>query len=175
MKKGLLAVLLLGFSVIAAQAYNAGLAKVFVNADLTKNITSVIEKAATEAAEEAAMPPKAFILGNSVVKAELLKIITENASAEFSRTLKDLFYVFDDLYKGVYESVFPKKMALLQAQIEQIRQYDEKVADQVLEALKKGSYMYKYDRFWWPMDSKPMTWDEAVKMIYTPRNWHSVG
>ena len=152
MKKGLLAVLLVGFSVIAAQAHNAGLAKVSVNADLTKNITAAVQQATIEAEMEALAKADAdwevYRAVNQKVKNELYKIYKDNVTGDFSDDLMNIWIDFKNIANGeCWQWYFVKEVQSIGDKIAKISQKDENLANKVVAALEKGYYRYRHDEY----------------------------
>ena len=171
MKKGLLAVLLLGFSVIAAQAHNAGLAKVSVNTDLTKRIESSVQRAALKAemGSDFSIPTESKVK-NIGVKSNLALFLSQHANDALTSHLKKIVQVFDELTgeEDVYLHDFVNKMNTLEAQVKEVLQKDKTFAEKsLLPTLRQGSYYYRYEKYLFDYvfsRYNVMTWDEAVNV-----------
>ena len=185
MKKGLLAVLFLGFSVIALHAHNADLAKTSAKG-LNKAVNVAVQQAAVEAEMEALAKADADWWGlyravNQTVKNELYQIYKENAAGTFSDDLMNIWIEFKDISNGeCWQYYFVNTIQSIGSKISKISKKDENLAKKVVSALAKGSYRYRHNQYLYeyviPCYVGPMSWSEALQ-VQKPetRQLHSAG
>ena len=159
MKKGLLAVLLLSFSVIALHAHNAG---------LNKTINAAVQRAAVKA--EMADEKAEVYTENVEVKGLLVKFVRQHQNDELTENLKNILAHFDELTgkEDIKIGDFVTKITAIKNEVAQIAQKDKTFAEKdLLPALKKGRYSYRYEKYLFDYVFSRyhvMSWDEAVKV-----------
>lgn len=185
MKKGLLTVLFLGFSVIALHAHNVGLAETSNNAALSKAVTSSVQQVAVEAEMEALAKADAdwevYRAVNQKVKNELYKIYKDNVTGDFSDDLMNIWINFKNIANGeCWQWYFIKEVQSIGDKIAKISQKDENLANKVVAALEKGYYRYRHQKWLYeyliPVYEGPMSFHEALQIRSVDvRQLHSAG